>query len=744
MTSMRLQHQLRRTSRGLLSSSPIKGIRLIDSGAAATAPDCSRCSNSPVRSAFIEGGALYSYLPGVVCEPHLQVKSETDSTVSPTPTTATNQHALRFGAVVGPAENPDWQCGVDSGSDHETMALHANRDQRPTKSPEVPTAETTDNGTPKAMECDRKPRRKTELQFGICRLIDCQNEDDENSDNGDDVESGRSSLSSKVSGDVDDEQPIDLSVRASSTTQPLNVSTRCTVVPPTSSSTPLHMPQANSDEGFSLQPNESFPPNPVDRLLSVAARSAGGPHVGSFSSLLNPLAAVAAYCEREWVLKSAELWQRAAAMAAASKLFGLSSSASVADVATDAGVRIPPMDFAALLRSEKPRHDDLPLNSSSLSAYKRSDNKESADPYRHATPSSPSPLEYREHHPPTRILPQLQQQQRRQPVPAGQHRYGCRYCGKVFPRSANLTRHLRTHTGEQPYKCRYCDRSFSISSNLQRHVRNIHNRERPFTCPLCDRCFGQQTNLDRHLKKHEFSAVANVYEASAAARLGSLPAGSYSPSTASPSAKTAQIVVGGGRRGWAPNSDAQSTVPDQRHDEPAAAAAGGVGAEGNEDADGQFYLAELKKFVVQACAVEPAAATATSEGAANRTRTMANHGSDEEETRVTPNSTVKCDGFDDDECSEIEDRIDEDGNIPDDESIDVAMNDDNDSDKPRRIPADVTGNRSASSLVLSPARKFYSGIVDGCIDLHFDRQKEATLHKDGASSIKPAVQTCVC
>lgn len=82
-------------------------------------------------------------------------------------------------------------------------------------------------------------------------------------------------------------------------------------------------------------------------------------------------------------------------------------------------------------------------------------------------------------------------------------RYSCKFCGKVFPRSANLTRHLRTHTGEQPYKCKYCERSFSISSNLQRHVRNIHNKEKPFRCPLCDRSFGQQTNLDRHLKKHE-------------------------------------------------------------------------------------------------------------------------------------------------------------------------------------------------------------------------------------------------
>lgn len=81
-------------------------------------------------------------------------------------------------------------------------------------------------------------------------------------------------------------------------------------------------------------------------------------------------------------------------------------------------------------------------------------------------------------------------------------RYHCQYCGKVFPRSANLTRHIRTHTGEQPYKCTHCRRSFSISSNLQRHIRNIHQKERPFNCSVCLKRFGQRANLERHIRNH--------------------------------------------------------------------------------------------------------------------------------------------------------------------------------------------------------------------------------------------------
>nr|CDS34002.1 Ecotropic virus integration site 1 protein [Hymenolepis microstoma] len=126
------------------------------------------------------------------------------------------------------------------------------------------------------------------------------------------------------------------------------------------------------------------------------------------------------------------------------------------------------------------------------------------------TPSSPPfPTSKRCHStlkPPRRVCEKKQDHSRCDSLSLSTKRNGerfhCQYCGKIFPRSANLTRHIRTHTGEQPYKCAFCPRCFSISSNLQRHIRNIHQKERPFHCTFCMKKFGQRANLERHIRNH--------------------------------------------------------------------------------------------------------------------------------------------------------------------------------------------------------------------------------------------------
>lgn len=97
-----------------------------------------------------------------------------------------------------------------------------------------------------------------------------------------------------------------------------------------------------------------------------------------------------------------------------------------------------------------------------------------------------------------------------------QERYTCKFCSRMFPRAANLNRHLRTHTGERPYKCNQCERSFSISSNLQRHIKNIHDKQRLHQCLRCNHRFAQQANLERHMRMHlseEVGSIDSVHDA---------------------------------------------------------------------------------------------------------------------------------------------------------------------------------------------------------------------------------------
>ncbi|KAG9264432.1 putative zinc finger protein 286B [Astyanax mexicanus] len=84
---------------------------------------------------------------------------------------------------------------------------------------------------------------------------------------------------------------------------------------------------------------------------------------------------------------------------------------------------------------------------------------------------------------------------------AHERAFGCNWCGKSFYQSADLRRHLRTHTGERPFRCTWCSKSFSQRSNLRRHVR-IHTGERPYQCTLCTRSFSDGHTLKKHQRKH--------------------------------------------------------------------------------------------------------------------------------------------------------------------------------------------------------------------------------------------------
>ncbi|XP_038849288.1 zinc finger protein 711-like [Salvelinus namaycush] len=80
--------------------------------------------------------------------------------------------------------------------------------------------------------------------------------------------------------------------------------------------------------------------------------------------------------------------------------------------------------------------------------------------------------------------------------------FKCKRCRRGFRQSAELKKHMKTHSGRKVYQCQYCEYNSPDASGFKRHVISIHTKEYPHCCDYCCKGFRRPSEKSQHIARH--------------------------------------------------------------------------------------------------------------------------------------------------------------------------------------------------------------------------------------------------